>query len=48
MRRISIITLESDMDMIFEEISTGEQFVVCDEDGEPLGILKPCDEDLME
>jgi antitoxin (DNA-binding transcriptional repressor) of toxin-antitoxin stability system len=44
MKDITIAELEENFDTVFDEISDGETFTICDNDGQPLAVLMPSEE----
>lgn len=44
MKDIQIAELESNTETIFEELSDGEIFMICNEENQPLAVLVPYDE----
>ena len=44
MKDITITELEENFDTVFDEISDGESFTICDNDGKSLAVLIPYEE----
>jgi len=44
MKDITIADLEENIDAVFDEITDGESFVICDDEGQPIAVLIPHEE----